>query len=353
MDNGAPVRNEEKSAVRPLLARVAGPALRYLVAAVALLWVFHDVRPERLRAELSGIDWRWIPAAVGFDLLSYISQGIRWKYLLRPLGDLSWVRTTQAIYAGLFTNEILPMRFGELVRAWLVTRWLSADMVAAIPSMAVERLFDGIWLALALGATSMFVPLPRNLLDAAEILGLAVIAATVLFIVLVFRGRKPGGANPHAPRWKSLRAASGFFARLAEGIRAISISRYFFLSLLFSLFILVMQALAFWMVMLAYGIHQSVWVGAALLLIVHFGTAIPNAPSNVGSFQFFTVLGLSLFGVDKTTAAGFSVVVFIILTIPLWLLGILAINRAGFTLRSIRAEIARTIARKPEIKGEL
>lgn len=326
---------------------------RYLIAGAALLWVFHGVHPGRLRAELSGIDWLWIPAAVGFDILSYICQGIRWKYLLRPLGNLSWLRTTQAIYAGLFTNEILPMRFGELVRAWLVARWLSVDMISAVPSMAVERLFDGIWLALALGLTSMFVPLPRDLLDAADILGITVIIATMLFVFLVFRKRKPETANVHASRWKPLRAAAAFFSRMAEGIRAIGLSRSFFISLFFSLFILVMQALAFWMVMRAYGIHQSVWVGAALLLIVHFGTAIPNAPSNVGTFQFFTVLGLSLFGVDKTTAAGFSVVVFIILTAPLWLIGIVAINRTGLTLSAIRAEIARTIARKPGMKPEV
>jgi glycosyltransferase 2 family protein len=324
--------------------------LRYLIAGAALLWVFYGVHPGRLWAELSGINWLWIPAAVGFDILSYICQGIRWKYLLRPMGNLPWLRTTQAIYAGLFTNEILPMRFGELVRAWLVTRWLSADLVSAVPSMAVERLFDGIWLALALGLTSLFVPLPRDLLDAADILGITVISATALFVFLVFRRRKLEIADARRPRWKPLRAAAAFFSRMAEGIAAIGFSRSFFISLFFSLLILVMQALAFWMVMRAYGIDQSIWVGAALLLIVHFGTAIPNAPSNIGSFQFFTVLGLSLFGVDKTTAAGFSVVVFIILTVPLWLIGIVAINRTGLTLNAIRAEITRVIARKPETK---
>jgi len=59
--------------------------------------------------------------------------------------------------------------------------------------------------------------------------------------------------------------------------------------------------------MRAYGLGLSFWVGAAVFLILHFGTALPNAPSNVGTYQFFTVLGLTLFGIDKTTATGFSV----------------------------------------------
>jgi hypothetical protein len=65
----------------------------------------------------------------------------------------------------------------------------------------------------------------------------------------------------------------------------------------------------------------------------------------VGTYQFFTVLGLSLFGVDKTTAAGFSVAVFIILTAPLWIIGFAALTRTGLTLNDIRANISRLLSR--------
>jgi hypothetical protein len=75
------------------------------------------------------------------------------------------------------------------------------------------------------------------------------------------------------------------------------------------------------------------------LLIVHLGTAIPNAPANVGTYQFFCVVGLTLFGVEKTLATGFSVVVFLLLTVPLWIIGFFALSRSGMTLSTIRNEI--------------
>jgi hypothetical protein len=59
----------------------------------------------------------------------------------------------------------------------------------------------------------------------------------------------------------------------------------------------------------------------------------------VGSYQFFCVLGLTLFGVNKNIAAGFSFVVFAILTVPLWVLGMLALSRTGMTLRAIQQRI--------------
>jgi hypothetical protein len=76
------------------------------------------------------------------------------------------------------------------------------------------------------------------------------------------------------------------------------------------------------------------------LLVIRLGTALPNAPAIVGSFQFFTVLGLRFFGEDKTVAAGFSIVYFLALTIPLWTLGLLAISRSGVSLSTIRFEAA-------------
>ncbi len=68
---------------------------------------------------------------------------------------------------------------------------------------------------------------------------------------------------------------------------------------------------------------------------------MPNAPSNVGTYQFFTVLGLMLFDVDKTVAAGFSVAVFLILTVPLWIIGLFALGQTGLTLRMVREEVAK------------
>ena len=165
-------------------------ALGYLIALVCLVWVFHNINFGQFLQSMKTIAWTWVPLAVFFDILSYYTQGIRWQLLLRPLGALSTLRTTQAIYVGLFTNEILPLRAGELVRIFLVSRWLSVKFESVIPSLIVERFFDGIWLALAIGTVAIFVTLPREILGAEEILGGIVVLVTAVFIYLVFRKEK-------------------------------------------------------------------------------------------------------------------------------------------------------------------
>ena len=90
------------------LRRFIQPALGYLVAAACLFWVLHDVHPREILKVSANIQWRWVTAAIAFDILSYICQGWRWQLLLRPVGRISLVRTTQAIYVGLFTMKCCP-----------------------------------------------------------------------------------------------------------------------------------------------------------------------------------------------------------------------------------------------------
>jgi glycosyltransferase 2 family protein len=321
--------------------------LGYIIAAASLVWVFHDVRVEELLPRMSQLNWGWAALAVFFDIIGYICQGWRWKLLLRPLGNLSVVRTTQAVYIGLFTNEVLPFRFGELVRAYLASRWIPADFVAIIPSMAIERLFDGVWLAMGIGLAAILVPMPKDLLEAGDLLGVVVILSTVLFLYIVFR-RRPAESlhqKPKQSRWKLWQWLNTQATHIADGLRGIGASGSIFLTLFLSLLFLASQVFAFWFAMLAYDLHLSIWAGTLVFLIVHLGTAIPNAPANVGTFQFFTVVGLTFLGVDKTLATGFSVVVFLLLTIPLWVIGFLALSRSGTTLQALQEDIRRLMAK--------
>jgi hypothetical protein len=289
---------------------------------------------------MEGIRWGWILPAIAFDVIAYATQGVRWRLLLRPLGKLSPLRATQAVYAGLFTSEILPMRAGEVVRAYLAARWMGTRLSSVIPSLAVERLFDGVWLSIYIGLAAIFVPLPRNILHAATVFGAVLIALTVFVVIVILWGpmRPPREEGSPSRANRVTRWLRGF----VSAVRGMGRSRDFYLSFALTSLILVFQGIAFWLVMVAYGFSLPIWIGAVILLIVYFGTAIPNAPGNVGSYQFFVVIGLALFGVEKTRASGFSMIVFVILTLPVWALGFLALARSGLSLAQIRRGISES-----------
>src|SRR5262249_57441257 len=166
-------------------------AVGWLLAAAGLIWVLHDVHLSRLLGQLAGIDWRWVALAMVCDLLSYAVQAARWRLLLEPVGKINLLQAMQAIYAGLFTNEVLPMRPGEFVRSYIASRWMGASFVPILPSIILERLFDGVWIAVGIGLAAFFAPLPEDLIEAGETFGAVIALFVALFIYLVLRRPRP------------------------------------------------------------------------------------------------------------------------------------------------------------------
>jgi hypothetical protein len=315
---------------------------------VLLVWIFHDLNLSDAVVSLKRLRWELVGAAVVVDVLGYVFQALRWRALLAPIGRLPLFRLVQAIYTGLFMNEILPMRTGEVVRAHLVARWISVRFRSVLPSMAVERLLDGAILTLAIGLTMSLLPLPARLSQAAEVLGAVIFVLTSVFVCLVVRAArlKHAGTDIQPPANKLmsggvLRAFRRMLSDVAEGTGRLGTGRVLSEAGFYPLLLLASQALSFWLIIRAAGFGLSIWAGTAVLLIVHLGTAIPNAPANIGSYQFFCIVGLGLFGVEKSQATGLAFVIFLILTIPLWLLGWVALRGTRLSLEQIRVNIQR------------
>lgn len=341
--------------------------LSYALGFVCLVWVFHNYDSGDLLRRVAAMNPYWVVAAIICDVLSYLCQGLRWRLLLRPFASISVLRATQAIYAGLFVNEMLPMKLGELVRAFLVSRWMSVKLGSVAASILVERLCDGLWLALGIALTISLVPLPRHLVEAGDVFWVGILVVLFLFALLACNGRR-SSPNISTDLDRDIDAASGahitdsgeahasftlwgklsntvvtLVRRLSLELHVIGWTRGMLLAFVLSLVMLLLQGASFWLVMLAYGLREPFAVGIAVFLIVHLGTALPSAPANIGTYQFFTVLGLTLFGADKTSAAGFSIVVFAVLSAPLWAIGFWSFGRSGLTLIGIRTELSKSL----------
>jgi uncharacterized protein (TIRG00374 family) len=318
-------------------------AIGYIFALACLFWVFHDIQPRQLLSAIHVTNWWFLVGAVLFDILTYVLQGLRWSLLLSPIGRLRTLKATQAIYVGLFTNEVVPLRFGELVRAFLASKWLKSGMGSVVPSMVVERFLDSLWLLAGIVLVAGLLPLPSNLVRAGEALGIVVAMATMLFIWLVVRKERKlqqGTLADSGQRMSKIAAAiSNFAGEVASGLRQIGFSRKFYIAAAISGAMLACQGLAVWLIMWACGLSRGIVAGAVVMLVVRLGTAIPNAPANVGSFQFFTVLALGLFGVEKSAAAAFSLIAFAVLTTPLWIVGLFSLSNTGMSYSEIRAKI--------------
>lgn len=148
--------------------------ISYVIAGACLAWVLHNVHLKRLLYDVKQLKWQIALLAIAADNANYLSQGVRWSVLLQPVARIRVLKAIQATYVALFTSNVLPMRFGEIVRAYLVSKWCSKHFSEIVPSMVVEHLFEGVWLALGIGMATAFLPLPSYLERSARVFGLGV-----------------------------------------------------------------------------------------------------------------------------------------------------------------------------------
>jgi uncharacterized protein (TIRG00374 family) len=262
----------------------------------------------------------------------YVCHGWRWNVLLSPLIRLRLWRTVQAIYIGLFANEVLPLRTGEVIRCYLLAHWNTLQLSVAFASAALERILDGIWMVLAFLITASFVRgIPGQLVLLVQVIGGLLLFGVVLLLWVVFHKHHAHSVIKES-KW------SATMRHIIEGLHLMGNRKTLVQTALVSLLYLALQIVSVWALMKAYGLDLSFWVAAGVLTIVRFFTVIPNAPGNLGVFQAGCVMALGLFGVETIDAKTFSFVMFFVLTMPLLIGGAVAVASTGLNIGELRMQ---------------
>jgi glycosyltransferase 2 family protein len=311
--------------------------LGYVLAIAFLVWVLRDFHIVKAMREIANVDWRWVLLGMALDVLSYGIQALRWKLLLKPFGKVRLTRSIRSVFAGLFANLIFPLRPGEVLRSYLLSASEEITLGRVLGSVGVERLVDLVIATASLGIVSLFVQLPQRFNRMADILGAVTLALVGVVVILILYLEVKLGSKP--PEETEGRGLSGKAMAALTALHAMGTAPSFYPALLTSVFMPLSQAGALWMMMRSYGLHLPFLAAVVVALVINLGVSLPNAPANVGSYQFFCVLGLSVFQVEKSTATGFSIFAFLALNLPFAVLGFVALFRSGLSLRSMREKV--------------
>jgi uncharacterized protein (TIRG00374 family) len=303
--------------------------LGYAISAASLLWVYWGFDWRTELPKLATADWRWVTLAMVADVATYFLQGWRWSLLLRPVAPAKYLRSVQAIFVGLFANSVLPFRSGEIIRSYLQTRWVERPFPVVVTSVVIERLLDGILLITGFYITTMFVPVPGYLRDGSLVLGVFVGILSLLLGIVMFHKHRAHAAISKS-RWAEM------LWHVVEGLHAMGNARSFIASAAVSFAYLLSQLVPVYAVARGINLDLPLQQVIVVLVIMRIGTVLPQAPSNVGGFQFFSVVALQLFGIEKGVAAGFATILFLVMNVPLWLGGAVACALTGIGIHDLQ-----------------
>jgi uncharacterized protein (TIRG00374 family) len=304
-----------------------------LVSIGCLIWTLHDAKLGELKDDLATMNWSWVAFAVVADIAVYCWHGWRWLLLLHPVEAVTLRQTIRAIYVGLFANEVLPFRAGEVLRCYLLSRWTALPFSVSLSSILIERVFDGLWLCGCLLVTVKIVLFPmhfRYLVTSGYVLGIIVLAGAVLLAVAMSR-RRHSGTELEKPWQRHLRV-------LMDDLSLIGHSRYLYFAFFQSLPYLLLQVVPIYAAFRGYGFDDlSIGQAFALMVILRLGSVVPQAPGNLGLFQFLTKEVLEkMFNVVPAEAARFSLVLWGVVTLPLLIGGLIALSITGSKIGELR-----------------
>ncbi len=309
--------------------------LGYGLSIACLAWVLHGYPIADLPPAIRSLDWKWVVLAVAADLGVYLVHAWRWNTLLNPVVRLRFWRTVQAIYIGLFANEVLPLRTGEVIRCYLLAHWNDLRLSLGFASAAVERLIDGLWMLVAFLITASFVKgIPRDLLILVQILGVLLFLGAGILVWVVLH-KQHAHLVAAESRWAST------LRHIVEGLHLMGNLRTIGYTAVISLIYLVLQILTYYFLMKARGYDLSFWVAGGMLAIVRFAVVVPNAPGNLGLFQAACVIALRLFDVEENEAKTFSFLLFFATVLPLLIGGAIAVALTGLNITELHHRARR------------
>lgn len=272
----------------------------------------------------SNMQWLAFIPAIACLVLLFLLRAYRWQRFVEPVQSLPFHPFFSATLIGFMANDLLPLRVGELVRAYALAHLTSVRISTALATALLERVWDTIVIAVLLLVTLSGFSLPAWLARA----NLLFLGGCVVVLIggwlLVHRGERSFS-------WLPLRLATvaGHFISGFTALRSLSlVIKVSVLSLLVWLTLVAF----YWVLLRGCGFTLPLQAALMVTVLTVFAAAVPAAPAYVGTFQYATVLALAFFAVPKEEALGFSIIAWLAQVLPVTIAGLIALLRARLPL---------------------
>jgi uncharacterized protein (TIRG00374 family) len=305
----------------PSRGRLAKIVLGLAVSATLLVYLFWNVDLHEVATRLASTNWWFLAVSMGLNLGSLWMRAWRWYYLFPPGSQPSHL--FNALMIGYMGNNVLPLRAGEVVRAYVASR-RGQRFWTVLATIVVERVLDGLAIGLIVAILFLAIPIPASLRwPAAIFLATDVAAMAVLVVIALAPGRCAGLIRVLFRRWSwAERRAMDVLGTMSEGLRGVRAGHHFAPISLSTILIWMLFALSVWTGLRAAHLDLPLAASWTVLAFLGLGVSLPSSPGYVGVVQAATVLALALFSVPRTEALSFSLLIHASQFIPVTLYGV-------------------------------
>lgn len=307
-----------------------------------LFWVYRDFDFSRAWEVLAhGMNYWWMFATLVFGVFSHVIRGWRWKQTLEPLG--AYPKTSDcvnAIFVSYAANLVVP-RVGEISRCGVLAKYDGVSFSKSLGTVVTERLIDTLCVGLITGATlllqmrvfkNFFAETGTSLASLTEILTspyfyIILVCGIAICILLYYLMRT----------LSFFQKVKGVVLNVWEGILSLRNVRNIPLFVVYTVLIWFCYFMQFYLSFFCFDFSKDLSLGAAMAMFTvgSIAVVVPT-PNGAGPWHFAVISMMMLYGVSKTDAGIFALLVHGIQTFLIILLGIYGLTALSFTNKKQR-----------------
>lgn len=289
-------------------------AVSLAITVGCMWWTLQGMHWEETKNALLSANWLvTLPVYMVILLVIHLARTLRWGHLMSGLEKVPFKQLNEASAIGFMMLIILPFRLGEFARPFLIAQRSNIRRSPAMTSVVLERIIDGLIIAVLLRVLMFFVPQDAKNIDRIRIganLMFLIFFSGFLFLLIarwkhdavIGLMRKTMGRIAPGITEKVVYMVDGFVGALKQLPDAKNMAWFFVWTAVY--WVLNGASMAFF----ANGfdcsgaegraclpLHLDYFHGYFLLCVVIVGMMIPAAPGSAGTAQLALLIGMGVF----------------------------------------------------------
>jgi len=340
-----------------------------LAATIVCSWyAFRDTDWSSQWASLRHANYWWLVPYLGILLLIHLCRTLRWGALLSGLQRVPFRALNESSAIGFMMLIVLPLRLGEFARPFLIAGRTGIRRSPAMATVVVERIMDGILVALLLRGLMFFIPKDAPGYAVVLVAGNAMFGiffGGLVFLLFAYWQQARAVRVVRAmTAWlsqglaeKAAHMVEGFVGALRQLPSRKQVGIFFLLTLVYW----GLNGVGMLMAAQAFAGGESAWgltlfQAFTVMCTLVVGVMIPSAPGMVGTFQAGIKFGLALFlpaAVVNAQGIAYANVVWLMQTSQQVGLGLLILSLSPLSFRELAGKLADEKAHSTEGGAEV
>jgi uncharacterized protein (TIRG00374 family) len=312
-----------------------------LIAIAILVFLFYDLDLPRI-LELTR-DMRLmflIPVLISTTLL-VVFKAMRWKTIVSKVRKVLFWPTLSLYSTSQLIAVLLPALTGQAGRVLLFSKKGNFSKTYTFSTIFLEVVLDGAGLIILMLLSSSVFVFPEEYRFVSYIIGGATVLVLALFYAsLNFQGKleRLGYRTLRRKSPKVFLILRKFLRSFNEGIAVMKSTDKLFVVSVLTFLSWSSHIISVYFLFHMFNFDLPIWAAVVVIIINYLALMVPITPGNIGSFQLAVVAALNIFGVPKTEAVLFSVILYLVDMIPMIILASFFLFKEHFSLSEIRKD---------------